>query len=108
MVLENMKNQMAGIYRINDLNSKNKEVCYVGMTKRKIEERLTEHIHDLKYNNQTTALARANMATPIKIDSITIEEIANYEGLLNAFLFRNQEIFFVKTIKSVYMQFINL
>lgn len=44
------------------------------MTKCKIDERLKEHICDLENNNQTTTLARVNIETPIKINTISINE----------------------------------
>lgn len=50
------------------------------MTKRKTEERCKEYICDLKHNNQTTALARANIRSPIQINSVTTEKIANYDS----------------------------
>lgn len=70
----------------NDLKKIKKEICCIGMTKRKIEERLEEHIHYLKYNNQTTVHARLNIATPIKINRISIEKCANYDALHNALI----------------------
>lgn len=46
---------------------RNKEIWYMRMTKRKIGERLKEHIHDFNYNNQSTVLSLANINNKIVI-----------------------------------------
>lgn len=40
------------INRMNGINTENKEVSYIGMTKIKIEEMFKEHMRDLKHNKR--------------------------------------------------------
>lgn len=76
-------------------NNKN-DIIYAGMTKRRIEEWLKEHIHYLKYNNQKTTLARKNTEIPIKINTVDIKRITNYNCLHNTLIREAIEITLLK------------
>lgn len=43
---------------------KNERINYIRMTKKKIYETRKEHITDLKFNKETTCLARNNFVPP--------------------------------------------
>lgn len=49
--------EIAGVHKVRALDTENKKISFIGMTKRKISERLKQHIRYLKYNNQNTAFS---------------------------------------------------
>lgn len=51
------------------------------MTKRKIEEQMKEHISDLKLDTPSTAFARKNRISSIKLETLKIENISNYGNM---------------------------
>lgn len=51
------------------------------MTKRKVEERMKEHISDLKLDTPSIASARKNRISSIKLETLKIENISNYGNM---------------------------
>ena len=59
--------ETSGIYKLEFINENNKTGSYIGMTKRKIKDRIKEHPSDISHNRQTPALAQLNTKKKIKI-----------------------------------------
>lgn len=58
----------AGVYEIPFRGENGRVLFYIGMTSRSFKIRKREHMADVKFGRQTTALARLNNKEPIKID----------------------------------------
>lgn len=51
------------------------------MTKRKIAERMKEHISHLKLDTHSIAFARKNRISSIKLETLKIKNISNYGNI---------------------------
>lgn len=72
--------ETAGIYKINYKYNNEKQGVYIGMTKRKIRERMEEHKRDLRYGKITTALSKLSTEEVLEIDFEKVEKLAEYNS----------------------------
>ena len=71
---------MKGIYRI-EYTDKNRDKGYnIGVTKRKINERIKKHQRDIKNGRNNTAIARLTLNENIKIDSNKTKKLSYYNN----------------------------
>ena len=70
----------ADIYRIDYTDENNKKGYYIGVTKRKIKERLKEHQNDIKNSKSDTGIARLalnqNIKTNFKKSGVALTQLS--------------------------------
>ena len=57
-----------------------KKGCYIGVTKRKIKERIKEHQNDIRNSKNNTAIAKLALNQNIQINFNNLKKLANYNN----------------------------